>query len=579
MATPGTRFGPYEIVKPLGAGGMGEVYEALDTRLDRAVAIKVLPAALAADAAARARFDREAKAIAALNHPNICALHDIGDADGHGYLVMERLEGETLQERLQRGPLDIERALDYGIALADALDAAHGRGLIHRDLKPANIFITTRGIVKILDFGLAKSVQDTEADVTRSINESLTTTGTTLGTVAYMSPEQLRGEPLDVRTDLFSFGLVLYEMATGTRAFEGATVVVAAAGILSQQPRAPREVRADLPVRLEQAILKALEKDRTRRYQSAADLRSDLTLAKRESLTVPIRTPEMAPTVVIPPPIPTHPREVASPAEAGDYGRYGRAETSASLKPDWVARKAARKAASKAARDQSRGKRWLRLAIVLFFVFGWAKKDQWMEWIRPRSAPIEAPASAEAPAQTQLARPESSGESRSDTGGRALRQPPIPQPPFPQPPLPQPADIAAPAAPPNTFPPRVELNPPVAGRGLRPRPGRGIGPGGAVLAKLLRGVAPETYDLVYASNDAESMTMALQLRAVLDSAGWTNASTTEIPEPVVKLGLFAPRSTPGINTLTSWASRSGFEPEIRRVASLPRLRIVIGKQQ
>jgi serine/threonine protein kinase len=213
-----------KIVKALGAGGMGEVYEARDTRLDRPVAIKVLPAELAMDAAARARFDREARAIAALNHPNICALHDIGDADGHGYLVMERLEGETLQQRLQRGHLDLEHTIDYGIALADALDAAHGRGLIHRDLKPANIFITTRGIVKILDFGLAKSVQEGDADITRSVNDALTTTGTTLGTVAYMSPEQLRGEPLDVRTDLFSFGLVLYEMATGgasVRRFDG----------------------------------------------------------------------------------------------------------------------------------------------------------------------------------------------------------------------------------------------------------------------------------------------------------------------------------------------------------------------
>src|SRR5688572_857648 len=163
-AAPGTRLGPYEIVKPLGAGGMGEVYEARDTRLDRTVAIKVLPAELAQDAAARARFDREAKSIAALNHPNICALHDIGDADGHGFLVMERLEGETLQDRLQRGPLDVEHIVDYGIALADALDAAHSRGLIHRDLKPANVFITTRGVVKILDFGLAKSLQESDAD-------------------------------------------------------------------------------------------------------------------------------------------------------------------------------------------------------------------------------------------------------------------------------------------------------------------------------------------------------------------------------------------------------------------------------
>jgi len=183
---------------------MGEVYEAIDTRLDRTVAIKVLPAEVAKDVAARARFDREARAIAALNHPNICSLHDIGDADGHGFLVMERLEGETLQHRLQHGALTSEQTLEYGIALADALDAAHARGLIHRDLKPANIFITTRGVVKILDFGLAKSVQESDADVTRSVNDALTVTGTALGTVAYMSPEQLRGEPLDVRTDLFS---------------------------------------------------------------------------------------------------------------------------------------------------------------------------------------------------------------------------------------------------------------------------------------------------------------------------------------------------------------------------------------
>jgi serine/threonine protein kinase len=260
---------------------MGEVYEARDTRLDRAVAIKVLPAELAQDAAARARFDREARSIAALNHPNICALHDIGDADGYGFLVMERLEGETLQARLQRGPLDIEQVVEYGIALADALDAAHGRGMIHRDLKPANVFVTTRGVVKILDFGLAKRVRESDADITKGVDEGLTVTGTALGTVAYMSPEQLRGEPLDTRTDLFSFGLVLYEMATGQRAFGGSTIAVAAAAILGQQPPPPRTARADLPPRLEQAILKALEKDRAARWQSAAELRGDLIRVKR----------------------------------------------------------------------------------------------------------------------------------------------------------------------------------------------------------------------------------------------------------------------------------------------------------
>src|SRR5262245_11919923 len=335
-ASPGMRFGPYEIVRPLGAGGMGEVYEARDTRLDRSVALKILPAALAADEVARARFDREAKAIAALNHPNICALHDIGNVDGHGFLVMERLEGETLQDRLQRGALPIEQTIEFGIALADALDAAHGRSLIHRDLKPANVFITTRGVVKILDFGLAKSVLESDADVTRSVNESLTSTGTTRGTVAYMSPEQLRGEPLDVRTDLFSFGLVLYEMATGERAFGGATVVVAAAGILSQQPPAPRTLRPDLPESLEQVIVKALEKERTVRYQSAADLQADLTRLKRG--------------VMLPPPIPVRTPTATSAA-------------------------APARAALEAPPPRSTRPRWRRLAIVLFFVFVIGQRD------------------------------------------------------------------------------------------------------------------------------------------------------------------------------------------------------------
>lgn len=512
---PGTRFGPYEIAKPLGAGGMGEVYEARDTRLDRTVAIKVLPAEVAQDTAARARFDREARAIAALNHPNICALHDIGDADGHGYLVMERLEGQTLQDRLQRGPLDVEQTLDYGIALADALDAAHGRGLIHRDLKPANIFITTRGLVKILDFGLAKSVQETDADVTRSVNDALTSTGTTLGTVAYMSPEQLRGEPLDVRTDLFSFGLVLYEMATGERAFPGSTVVVTAAGILNQQPRTPRTIRAELPVRLEQVILRALEKDRALRYRSAADLRADLMLAKRDPHTAIPAIPAL-PTI---PPIPTVAH--TQPVRQSPPPRSRR--------------------------------RWRALAIPLvFFIVSSAGK--WIQSIRQESRQPVQETGATAPVENTARSPEELVPSN---------RPPD---------TPPPASAAV-----ETPPPAALVEPPAVGRGLR-RVGRAIGAGGANLVTLLRAAPPETYDLVYASNDPEAMAIALQIRGVLEGAGWTNASTVEIPEPAAKLGIFTPRVTPGVRTLTTWAIRSGLQPDSRIIPTLPRPRIVIGKQ-
>jgi serine/threonine protein kinase len=488
---------------------MGEVYEARDTRLDRTVAIKVLPAEVAEDTAARARFDREARAIAALNHPNICALHDIGDADGHGYLVMERLEGQTLQDRLQRGPLDVEQTLDYGIALADALDAAHGRGLIHRDLKPANIFITTRGVVKILDFGLAKSVQETDADVTRSVNDALTSTGTTLGTVAYMSPEQLRGEPLDVRTDLFSFGLVLYEMATGERAFPGSTVVVTAAGILNQQPRTPRTIRADLPVRLEQVILRALEKDRALRYRSAADLRADLILAQRDPRPAMPAIPAL-PTI---PPIPT-----AVPSQP----------------------------ARQSERPRSR-RRWRALAIPLVIVIV-SSAGKWIQSIRHGSRQPVQETSASIPSE-----PESTP-----------RRPSFP---------------AAPAPPPEAVepPPGAFAEPPAVGRGLL-RVGRAIGAGGANLVTLLRAAPPETYDLVYASNDPEAMAIALQIRGVLEGAGWRNASTVEIPEPAARLGIFTPRMTPGVRTLTTWASRSGLQPDPRTIPTLPRPRIVIGKQ-
>ena len=561
-ASPGTRFGPYEIVKPIGAGGMGEVYEARDTRLDRPVAIKVLPAELAADAAARARFDREAKAIAALNHPNICALHDIGDADGHGFLVMERLEGETLQDRLQRGALPIEQTLEYGISLTDALDAAHGRGLIHRDLKPANVFITTRGVVKILDFGLAKSVLDSETDVTRSVNEALTVTGTTLGTVAYMSPEQLRGEPLDVRTDLFSFGLVLYEMATGEKAFGGSTVVVAAAGILSQQPPAPRVLRADLPEGLERSILKALEKDRARRYQAASELRADLMDVKRG--------------------------DVLAHRSLGEGGpAFARAVP--------VSSDATQSASSQPGRSRFRSVVFaLTLTAIAVALVDWFQGDQPLaprNELRQEAAPAPQISPPPARAAEALSPPQST--------------PATPRTPAPEPgPKPEPRTAATPPGesvatnkpdtatgpditsrvptstpptqPPGPLPSALAGNPPLGGRA---RSGRGFGAGGATLLKALRSAPPETFDLVYASDDPEARSMALQLRTLLTTAGWTNASTTEIAAPQVKVGIFAPKVTRGVSALTNWAMRSGLQPEVRHVPSLPRPRIVIGRQE
>ena len=282
---PGTRLGPYEILSPLGAGGMGEVYQARDTRLARTVAVKVLPSQLTSSVAARERFQREGRAVAALQHPNICTIHDVGETDDHQhFIVMELLEGETLHLRLTRGPFDIAQLVDLGIVLADALDAAHGHALIHRDIKPANIFLTTRG-PKILDFGLAKNVAPAamaSLQPTLSAGPMLTDPGSTIGTVAYMSPEQLRGEELDGRSDLFSLGLVLYEMATGRPAFTGTTSAVISAAILHQSPMSPRQLRPDLPAPLEQIIVKMLEKDRDIRCQTASELRADLKRVKRD---------------------------------------------------------------------------------------------------------------------------------------------------------------------------------------------------------------------------------------------------------------------------------------------------------
>jgi len=290
----GTRLGPYDILTALGAGGMGEVYKAHDGRLNRDVAIKVLAAHLTESPQARERFNREARAVAALQHSNICTVYDVGETgDGQAFLVMELLQGETLQQRVSRGPLDVPDLLDMGIALADALDVAHSARVVHRDIKPENIILTDRG-PKILDFGLAKSVAlpaaATAAQPTMTAAPLVTDPGSTVGTVAYMSPEQLRGEELDARTDLFSFGLVLYEMATGRRAFVGATSALVAAGILQEEPPRPRSCRPDLPERLEEIILKAVEKDRRLRYQHAADIRSDLQRVKRDGDSVRVAT-------------------------------------------------------------------------------------------------------------------------------------------------------------------------------------------------------------------------------------------------------------------------------------------------
>ncbi len=294
---PGVRVGPYEIVDAIGAGGMGEVYRARDIRLDRDVAIKVLPAAWSADRDRLRRFAQEARAAAALNHPHICTLYDVGTGEmGQApFIAMELLEGETLQQRLTRGPLEIDRVVADGIGLADALEAAHRKGILHRDLKPSNIFLTANG-AKILDFGIAKTAPSEDAGVqpTRSKEAPLTAPGSMIGTVAYMSPEQLRGETLDARSDLFSLGLTLYEMATGRPTFTGATASVLSAEILRAQPLPPRQLRPELPLTLEQIILKLIEKDRELRCQTASELRSDLKRLQRErsaqaALTTPAK--------------------------------------------------------------------------------------------------------------------------------------------------------------------------------------------------------------------------------------------------------------------------------------------------
>jgi len=275
---PGTQLGPYEITAPLGAGGMGEVYRARDTRLERTVAIKILPAHLSSDPVRKQRFAREAKAVSALNHPHICVLHDVGHQGGIDFLVMECIEGETLAKRLEKGPLPLEQVLKYGAQVADALDKAHRSGVVHRDLKPGNIMLASTG-VKLLDFGLAKPAAPLASGATLTAvtpNSPMTEQGTVLGTFQYMSPEQLEGKELDGRSDIFSLGAVLYEMLTGKKAFEGKSQLSVASAILEKEPEPISAVKPMAPPALDHAVRKSLAKLPDERWQSASDLASEL---------------------------------------------------------------------------------------------------------------------------------------------------------------------------------------------------------------------------------------------------------------------------------------------------------------
>ena len=303
----GRTISHYRILSQLGSGGMGVVYEAEDTRLGRHVALKLLPADTCSDAAAMDRFLREARIVSSLSHPHICTLHDIGAEDGQQFMVMELLEGESLKQRISRGPLPIDEVLDLGAQIADALDAAHAHGVIHRDIKPANLFVTRRGLAKVLDFGIAKlaSGAPERADIDRTLAAGeLTTVGAAIGTVAYMSPEQARGQELDARSDLFSFGLVLYEMATGQPAFSGPTPAVIFEGLLTQQPQTPSQLNGNVPPDFDHIVSKALEKDRETRYQSAAELRADLRRLKRDTETGSVHPAHPVPPA--PPAPPAH---------------------------------------------------------------------------------------------------------------------------------------------------------------------------------------------------------------------------------------------------------------------------------
>src|SRR5215472_4203757 len=286
--TFGTKLGPYEIIAPLGTGGMGEVYRARDARLGRDVAIKVLPEALAKDGDRLRRFEQEARTIAALNHPNILGIHDIGTHDGAPFLVSECLEGQTLREKLKSGPLPVRLAVEYALGIAQGLAAAHEKGIVHRDLKPENVIVTREGRVKVLDFGLAKLVRSEGSHETVvTLTSPATLPGMVMGTVSYMSPEQVRGDAADARSDIFSFGAVLYEMLTGKRAFKRETSAETMTAVLREEPPEVIETQAQCPPGLQRIVGRCLEKNVERRFQSASDLAFAMEALSGSSSTSP----------------------------------------------------------------------------------------------------------------------------------------------------------------------------------------------------------------------------------------------------------------------------------------------------